>query len=362
MKRILFIIPFLSSGGAERVVSIWSSEMAKLGRDVHLLVFYRVGNEYPVNDKIVIHTIKEEKYEYDNLSQIEKLRAMRSAFKRIKPDVVLPFITYVGLMALVAKIGLHVKVIETIRIDPRYGPRKIWTRILRNISVFFSKRCIVQNKAQLEYFPKWIQNRMLVLSNPVSEEFTKKEKIFMDKKIKNIIAVGRLEKQKNYHMLISAFSHIAENNKEVNLCIYGEGSQYNVLNDYINKLNLKEQVLLCGRSNSIADVLQNSDLFILSSEAEGMPNSLMEAMAVGLPCISTNCPTGPADLISNGINGYLISVGDEKALVVAMNKIINDIDLSIEMGKRARESILNRYGPESSAKELMRFIETLSKQ
>ena len=360
MKKILFVIPFLSGGGAERVVSVWSSEMAKLGSDVHLLVFYRVDNEYHVNDKVVIHTIKEEKYEYDNLSLIEKFKAMRSSFKTIKPDVVIPFITHVGLMTSVSKIGMNINVIETVRIDPRYGPRKKLIRLLRNISVFFSKRCIVQNEAQLKYFPRWIQNRMLVLPNPVSEEFKIKEKVFEDKKIKNITAAGRLEKQKDFHMLISAFSHVAENNKQVYLRIYGEGSLYNVLNDYISKLNLKERVLLCGRTNSMADVLQKSDLFILSSEAEGMPNSLMEAMAVGLPCISTDCPTGPAELIISGVNGYLISVGDEKELVAAMNKMINDIDLSIEMGKRARQSILNRYGSEVSAKKLMGYIENIN--
>lgn len=360
MKRILFIIPFLSSGGAERVVSVLSSEMAKLGSDVHLLVFYRIDNEYPLNCKVVLHTIREDKTEYDSMTLIEKLKAMRSSFKEIKPNVVLPFITYVGLMASAAKIGLPISVVETIRIDPRYGPRKRLLKCMRNISVFFSKCCIVQNRAQLEYFPKWIHNRMFILPNPVSDDFVKKEKVFTDKKIKNIISAGRLEKQKNYHMLISAFSHVAAIHNEVNLCIYGEGSQYNVLKNYIEKLSLKEKVFLCGRTTSMADVLHKSDLFILSSESEGMPNSLMEAMAIGLPCISTNCPTGPADLISDGINGHLIPVGDEKALTAAMNNMIDDADMSIEMGKRARQSILNRYDSEVIAKILMKLIEDIN--
>lgn len=360
MKRLLFIIPFLSGGGAERVVSVWCSQLAKSDCDVHLLVFYRVDDEYIVNSNVAIHTIKELKYEYDNLSFVEKLRALRSSIKKIHPDVVLPFITHVGLMTSIAKIGLQVKVIETIRINPRYGPRKLFTRLLRNLSVISAEGCIVQNKEQLEYFPKWTHRRMIVLPNPVSEEFTTREKIFTDKRIKNIVTAGRLEKQKNYHMLISAFSSVAKNNKELKLFIYGEGSQYNSLNDYINELDLKEQVFLCYRTNCMADVLLKSDLFILSSEAEGMPNSLMEAMAVGLPCISTNCPTGPADLISDGINGYLIPVGDEKALACAMEKMITNIDVSIEMGKRAREFILNQFSSESSIKKLMNFIEDIN--
>lgn len=359
MRRILFVIPFLSSGGAERVVSIWTSELAKLGYDVHLLVFYRVINEYLLDKKVILHTIKENKNDYNSLTKWEKLIALRKKFKEIKPDFILPFISHVGLMTSIAKIGLPLEVIETIRIDPRYSPRRRLIRWLRNISVFFSKRCIVQNKTQLEYFPQWMHKRMIILPNPIANEFTQKEKIFTDKRIKNIIAVGRLEKQKNYFMLISAFSQIAEENKEIKLRIYGEGSLYNELNNYITELKLKDRILLCGRTNNMAEVLLEPDLFILSSNAEGMPNSLMEAMAVGLPCISTDCPTGPADLIDDGINGYLIPVGDQEALVETMRKVINNIDDSIEMGKKARETILSRYAAQVSAKELMRFIESI---
>ncbi|GMQ60449.1 glycosyltransferase family 4 protein [Vallitalea sediminicola] len=359
MKRILFVIPFLSSGGAERVVSIWTSELAKLGIDVHLLVFYRLENEYSLDKKVIIHTVKHKKNEYDNLAKVEKIRAIRHIFQEIKPDVILPFITHVGLITSIAKIGLHLKVIETIRIDPRYSPRKKIIRWLRNMSIFFSDRCIVQNKTQLEYFPPFMQKSMVIFPNPIANEFVQKEKVFINKEICNFVTVGRLEKQKNYFMLLRAFSQVSKDNEKINLKIYGEGSLFNQLNDYIDELNLKQKVLLCGRTNNIVEVLQESDLFILSSDAEGMPNSLMEAMAVGLPCISTNCPTGPADLIEDGINGALIPVGNQDALVDSMFKMINNIDDSINMGRSARETILSRYTAEASVKEIMGFIESI---
>jgi len=125
MKRILFVVPFLSGGGAERVVSIWTSELAKLGCDVHLLVYYRVDNEYLVDEKVKIHTIAQKgKSEYERMNIWQKIKALRKALKKIQPDIVLPFITHVGLMVSVAKIGLSLKVIETIRINPRYSPQK----------------------------------------------------------------------------------------------------------------------------------------------------------------------------------------------------------------------------------------------
>jgi glycosyltransferase involved in cell wall biosynthesis len=359
MKKIVFVIPFLSGGGAERVVSIWTGELAKQGNDVHLLVFYRVENEYMLDEKIVLHSVRKRKNEYDDLTKWEKIKALRNIFKDIKPDIVLPFISHVGILASIAKIGLKTTLIETIRNNPDTSPKRKLLRYIRNLSVFFSEKCIVQNKTQLEYFPYWIQKKMVVLSNPISNEFTTTKKVFINKKIQDIVAVGRLEKQKNYPMLINAFSCIANIHKDIQLSIYGEGSLYNELFDLISKLNLHKRVSLNGRTSDIADILQKSDLYILSSVTEGMPNALMEAMAIGLPCISTNCPTGPIDLIENGSNGILIPVGDKEALVEAMSKVITNIDGSIEMGRKARETILSRYTAKASAKELMKFIESI---
>lgn len=359
MKKVLFAIPFLSSGGAERVVSIWTSELAKLNMDIHLLLFYRVNNEYKVNERVKIHNLTNEKREYEELSLISKIKMIRNKLKEIKPDVVIPFITYVGLLMSLCSIGLKINIIETIRIDPRYSPNNKKIRFLRNLSVFFSKSCIVQNREQLEYFPKIMQKKISVFANPIANEFLASEKKFINRKIKNIVAVGRLEKQKGYKLLIEAFSNVSKSNEDIVLNIYGEGSLYNDLNEYIKEKDLESKVILHGRTNNIQKVLLDSDLYILSSEAEGMPNSLMEAMAIGLPCIATDCKTGPSDLIDNKINGVLISVNNRLELERAMYKMINDVEDSIKMAKEARISIINKYGAEASAKKLKKYIETI---
>ncbi|HFK1432572.1 TPA: glycosyltransferase [Bacillus cereus] len=359
MKKILFVVPFLSSGGAERVVSIWTSELAKLGYDVHLLVFSRLEREYPLDGKVNIYSIKENKKEYDSLSKWKKIIELRRKFREIKPDLVIPFISYVGLMTSIAKLGLSLEVVETIRNNPSTSPSKKLHRWARNLSVFLAKGCIVQTDEQLEYFPKWMQGRMITIANPIADEFTQKEKIFVEKKIENIIAVGRLERQKNFEMLIRAFSIVAQKNKDIKLNIYGEGTLYKSLFTYIQELNLENRILLHGRTNNITEALLSSDLFILSSDSEGMPNALMEAMAVGLPCISTDCPTGPSELIKNEYNGYLIPVGDEEALVNNIIKVINNIDETVRIGQRARKEIVNKYAARESAKKLNTFIESI---
>jgi len=354
MKKIMLIIPFLSSGGAERVASIWSSELAKMGADIHLLVFYRVENEYPIHKDVIIHTITKNKEQYKKLSKFRKVNLLRSKIKSVGPDIVIPFISAVGIMTNIARVGLQTKMIETIRIDPQYSPKNKAIRLLRNTSVLLSNGCIVQNEDQKKYFPKWSHKKIYVFANPISDEFIQAERTISNSKIRSIIAVGRLEHQKNYTMLIHAFSKLK--NLDLELNIYGEGSLKDELQSLIDDLGLTNRIKLCGRSNNIKEVFMSTDLFILSSNAEGMPNSLMEAMAVGLPCISTDCPTGPSDLIDSEINGVLIPVGNEEALVNAINNMINNPKEACLMGKRAKEKMKSNYAADVSAKKLLRFL------
>lgn len=357
MKKILFVLPFLSGGGAERVVSIWSSELAKVGVDIHILVFYRVESEYPINGNVKIHVIKDIQECYDRLSILEKIKLLRTKLKYLTPDLIIPFISHVGLMTSIARVGLNIKMVETIRIDPKYSPKNKAMRIFRNISVLLSSGCIVQNEEQKSYFPKWLHRKISVLANPVSNEFIQLERHKERTEIHSIVAVGRLEQQKNFVMLIKAFSNI--DNPNLILEIYGEGSLKEELQSLINDLGLTNRIKLCGRSNSIRKVFANADLFILSSNAEGMPNSLMEAMAAGLPCISTDCPTGPSDLIDNGINGILIPVGDDSALVSSIDYMVSNPEIAFTMGQKAKEKIKKNYAADISAKKLLSYFNTV---
>lgn len=356
MNRLLFVLPFLSSGGAERVVSIWSSELARLGYDVHLILFYRVEKEYALYEKVKVHTISDSKKSYKKLNPLRKIILIRKMLKEIKPEIIIPFITYVGILTNLARIGLKVKLIETIRNNPSYVPSSFIMRIFRNVSVYFSNYCIVQNNEQKEYFPNWFQKRIFVIKNPISNEFLMVRKEHIKKEELSIVSVGRLEPQKNYHLLINAFSQISEKYKNIKLFIYGEGSLHSELSNMIIQKRLENRVYLQGRVENIVEVLQSSDMYILTSNNEGMPNALMEAMAVGLPCISTDCPTGPSELITNKVNGYLIPVGDEDSLVEKMISILNNYEEAVKMGIKARETIISQYSIPKNIKELLNII------
>ncbi len=356
MAKILFVVPFLSGGGAERVVSIWASGLAELGGDIHLLAFYRVQNEYALSGQVNLHTVAANEGAYARLGGLGKIMGIRRVLKELKPDVVLPFVSYAGILMMLSNMGLHARIVETVRIDPKYEPLGLKWGLLRRIALRLSKRCIVQTESQLKQFSKGLQKRMVVLPNPVSPDFTVSQKIYKETKIRNLIAVGRLEKQKNYEMLLVAFAQAAADEK-IYLRVYGEGSLFWELDELIGKLGLGGRVRLCGKTDRIAEALLEADLFVLSSDAEGFPNALMEAMAAGLPCIATDCPTGPAELIANGKNGLLVPAGNADAMNAAILWMIRHPAEAAQMGMEARKNILDRYDASNNTLELLRIIE-----
>ena len=162
--------------------------------------------------------------------------------------------------------------------------------------------------------------------------------------------------QKNQKMLIEAFSKIHSNYPEYQLVIYGEGKLRHQLQEQIDLLGLQERISLPGSRSDVLEQIKDASLFVLPSDFEGMPNVLIEAMALGLPCISTDCPCGgPRELIQNGVNGILISVGDVEALACEMSKVLDDSEMSALLGKNAVQ-IREKLNMEKIGKEWLTFF------
>lgn len=153
----------------------------------------------------------------------------------------------------------------------------------------------------------------------------------------NLVSVGRLHPHKGFDMLIQAFSNL--NNPDIHLSIVGEGMERGRLEDLIEKLNLMDKVTLLGQHNNPFSILQQSDVFVLSSRLEGWPLVLMEAMAVGLPSIAFKCPNGPDEIIEHGANGLLVEANNIEGLSNAMTLLVNRADLRASLGSKARSSI-----------------------
>lgn len=361
MKHIVFAIGSLHGGGAERVVSVWASALVEKGYRVSVVVYNRRENEYPVDPRVNIAPIAESDQENGAMSLLQRLRCFRSVLKGLKPDAVISFLPEVQVYVALASIGLRIPRVETIRVNPwkvgilntKFAP--IWRWCFQSCDAL-----IVQSEDQKPFFSRAVQKKAVVIPNPVNANYIENGKTEYCASSHRIVAAGRLTAQKNYQMMIDAVKLVAMEYADVSLEIYGAGEQEAELASYIKTQDLENNVRLMGRSNELYRIYKNADLYLMSSDFEGMPNALAEAMAVGLPCISTDCKTGPRDLIDDGENGYLIPCGDAKAMA---ERIVRIFSMSVEeqrtIGQNARNKILDFCSEENSLNRLMALLESL---
>ncbi|WP_293685447.1 glycosyltransferase [uncultured Phascolarctobacterium sp.] len=344
MKSCLFVVPSLADGGAERVVSVLSSELAKKIDKVSILIYWDTDFNYHVNDKVnIINLSGGNKKAYAKMSIASRLKKMRSVIKEEKPDVIIPFLPHVCLHVGIATLGLDCTVIQTVRNNPKSSPDSKIRRFIRDLQIRFSKCTIVQNEEQLEYFPEPWRKKIHILPNPINEDFLNIEYEGSEKF--RAVAVGRLTEQKNFPLLINAFSSFAEKYINVSLSIYGDGALKDELNKLIKKNRMEKQIFLMGRTDNLPDILAHSSVFIMSSNFEGMPNSLMEAMAVGIPVISTDCPTGPKELIGDNERGLLVSIDNKELLIQAIQSILLRNSEALKRSYKAKGFITRNFSP-----------------
>ena len=364
MKRILICIGQLFGGGAERVVSVWSEQLALTGYETHILVYGRAENEYEIDSSIIIHTIVDQYDDYKKLSAVERLRRARRILKRIRPDVVISFLPRMQITVMLASSFLGIKRIETIRNNPwMIKHNNAIERILWNRCLTSSNAIIIQTKDQADYLPVSKRRKCHMIPNPVAQLYVRNEKKIYSGPIEKFIAIGRLSPQKNYKLMIDAFSDLVRNvSRNVTLDIYGAGSkQYKEeLEEQIKRLGLETNIQFRGKSDNLHMILHEYDAFVMTSDFEGMPNALVEAMISGLVCLSTNCKTGPSDLISNEVNGYLVPVGSTEEVYKGLKTISQLIpERATEISENAIRSVMDKCSETNSRDSLIQLIEAL---
>lgn len=321
-KTIMFYINSLNRGGAERVILRLAHHFAVANYRSIVVTSFVDKNEYPVPDGVERISLEQDQIKQSRIKKnIARIKGLRKKVKEIKPDVLISFMCEPNFRAICASVGLRTKRIVSVRNDPNkeYGGKL--GRLVGKVLLPFADGCVFQTKDAQDWFPKRLRNKSTIILNEVDEKFFNVEY----KGGKHIVTVGRLNEQKNQLMLIRAFSKIANDYPEWDLQIWGTGVLEKELNDEIERLGMKEKIFLKGLTTDVPSVLANAGIFVLSSDYEGMPNALMEALAVGVPSISTDCPCGgPKMLIENGKNGFLVPLRDENMLIEYMKKLITD--------------------------------------
>jgi glycosyltransferase involved in cell wall biosynthesis len=262
-----------------------------------------------------------------------------------------------GIYTIPACFGLNVKHIISERNDPEHFAGKKSIKIISRLLLRFAHGYIFQTKDARDSYGLRIAEKSKVIANPLFNLQDMPEYPFIGEREKMIVSVGRLNEQKNQKLLIDAFVEVHKIHPEYGLTIWGEGPERNKLEKIIRDYGLSESVFLPGTQKNLVNELYKKSVFVLCSDFEGMPNALMEAMALGLPCISTDCPCGgPRELIENGVNGLLISVGSKQQLIQAMLTVINcTIDVKSLCNKAFK--IREKYSIDNICKEWMSALE-----
>lgn len=330
IKRITCVINSLNPGGAERVMSVLCNEFVKRGIETTLIVRDDITSAYPIDErvKLIATSVKSKNKVLRNL---KRNLLLRKTIKQSSPDVVVSFMTPMNLQVIFFTLGLHYPLVISERNDPRNDIKKTYKRLLKLLYPK-SEGFVFQTEEAMSWFSDKIQSRSVVIPNPISDNLPDRKHC----QSKKIVSVGRLTKQKNHMMSIDAFSEFSKNHPDYKFVIYGVGPDEETLKQYIAEKGMNGKIELAGFYRNIPDVISDAELFVMSSDYEGMPNALMEAMGIGIPCISTDCPCGgPRYLIEDGKNGMLIPVGDLKSLVNAMEKLVCDTELSDSISHEA---------------------------
>lgn len=337
MKDVVIVTGSMVRGGAEGVIATVANGLAERGWKVHIISILFDICDYPLDESVAyINISRQEKNQWLDTPRL--VRTLRKKIREIRPDAVLSFMVAVNIVTWLATRGLKVKFIPSERNDPAKGRGRL-IKILQKRAYGAADTTVFQTTRAKEFFSGRIRDRGVIIPNPVRElpEAAPEKK-------KRIVTAGRLAEQKNQKLLIDAFAGVYREHPDFSVEIYGEGPMREELQAYIGEKGLTAAVRLCGKVENVPETIRDAYLFVLPSDYEGLSNALLEAMAVGLPCITTDC-AGSDDAIRDGVNGLIVPVRDRDAMENAMRRLLEDPALAQDMGRKARES-MSRYQAE----------------
>lgn len=343
MRKIVFVIETVFGGGAERVTAALANELCKDSKNqIHIITYTRDANkDYYLDSHIIRHEIGHVTVG----NRVKRIRTrisrLRNIIKGIDPYCVISLGSpRIVNPLVVSMVGLGYPLILSERNDPRRFPASKMQRFLRILCYTYCDGLVFQTHEAKGYFPKFMQKKGVVICNPIT---SKMPDPYEGERAPHIVNFCRLTAQKNLDLLIDSFSDICEEYPKYSLHIYGDGEEKERLENKIQTMGLSDRVILHGYSSNIYEEINNASLFVSSSNYEGISNSMLEAISLGIPSICTDYPSGGArDTIEHGVNGLLVPTGNRKELAESMKKVLNDDLLAKSIsneGLKLRETI-----------------------
>lgn len=335
-KQVVFVTISMAGGGTEKVITTLANYWSSKGNSVS--IFMIGGDEvvYELSENIEIKQLSSAT-KGSALARIARINALRKEFRMRRNATIIAMGTVASIFTAFALIGFGNRLILSERNDPNrlnHRPIKRYERIIRNILYLRGDRIVFQTDMARDAFPRSIKSRSVIIMNPLADnlpaaaDYAGREKIIM--------TAGRLTEQKNHRLLIDAFIDFQKEHNDYILKIFGSGDKEDELIRYISDNKAESIIKLCGFSDKILDEMNKAQIYVSSSDWEGVSNSLMEAMAMGMVVIATDCPMGGSkELIRNEENGILIGVGKKSELIRAL-EIATDMNLGRKYSDEAK--------------------------
>lgn len=327
-KTIVFIMPTMEGGGAERVIATLANGFTEHGCQVVVVLTQAGRSIYELNGQIILEANPL------NDSVEGQLRFIRRMLKKYKGSVFVSFLTYQNMYTLLAGTGLHQRIIVSERNDPATMlDGRNYLSGLRSFLYKRAERIVFQTKDAKKYFGKAIQKKGVIIPNPIRNDLPES---YCGPREKRFVAYSRLDRQKNIPMMLEAFAAFSKKYSDYTLSIYGRGAEEEYLKSKARALGLAQKVEFCGFSKNVHSEIIKAAAFLSSSDYEGISNSMLEAMAIGLPCICTDCPIGGTKMfIKDGWNGMMTAVGDAAEMAEKMCRLAEDASLSACLSQNA---------------------------
>jgi GalNAc-alpha-(1->4)-GalNAc-alpha-(1->3)-diNAcBac-PP-undecaprenol alpha-1,4-N-acetyl-D-galactosaminyltransferase len=349
--NIALLISAMAAGGAERVASTLCNGWAERGDSVTLIATFSGKGEhfYPLSPGVQLVFLSDLAKTIGRSPRAywRRFWSLRRLLRDLKPDVIVSFLSNVNVAAIAVSRGCGIPVIVCERIDPlAENESSRFLRLLRRITYPLAELVIVQTRDIVQPLRSCCPevSRIEVVPNPLPPDvagFT--PKLEENGSRKRLISMGRFTRQKQFSLLIEVFSRLAGDHPEWDLWIWGDGPLREELTRQIANLRLNSRVFLPGKTSQPWLEFARAQAFVLTSAFEGFPNALLEAMAIGLPSIAFDCPSGPREITQDGKDALLVRAGDTAGLATALRRIMTDPALRQELSRRGSISVRERY-------------------
>ena len=332
-KKIGIMIPSLSTGGAERTAVALANWLAENTKDqIYLINLGKNDQNYDIEKNVWFYSKKVCSNIPERIKEYIKLVRFMN---KVQFDIIFEMLFTPLKYALIHKLfNNHLVIIGSERANP--NEYDSWLKKVRcKVYPLFCDGYVFQTEKVKNMFSRVVQRKSIVIPNAISNPDIQNLDCTHIKKEKAIVAVGRLTKQKGFDFLITCFKEIHLKYPDYKLIVYGEGPMRKELEKQIQEENIEKFIKLPGNKQEVIKLVASATMFVMSSRFEGMPNALLEAMAAGMPCISTNCVAGPSEIIDNYVNGILVEVDNVDEMTTAMSQIIEDKKLRKKLATNA---------------------------